>query len=391
MTAGPPIRRVAIIPDLARTYDRQVLDGIGRYVRDHGSWSLYIHEDPLLKLTQLQQWQGDGVIANLDDPRVFHAVAAMGLPVVGFGGARRTDGRTAYMATDDQAIARLAAEHLLDRGFRQFAYCGLPDDPAKPWAAARARAFTRIVGEAGCPVSVYKGHRAAMRRWQHMLDHMSRWIASLPRPVGLMACNDARARQVLEVCRRLGVRVPEDVAVIGVDNDRLICELSLPPLSSVIQGTERLGYQAAALLDDLMAGRSPDQQAFTVPPVGVATRQSTDILAIDDALITRAMRFIAEHAREGIQVGDVLTHLGVCRATLDQRFRLRLGRTAHAEIQRVRFREIQELLRATDMTLEEIARRCGFRYVQYLAASFRKHTGQSPGEYRRRVRGLAGA
>lgn len=387
MSVSTPIRRVAIIPDLARPYDRQVLEGVGRYVRDRGRWNLYIHEDPQLKLTQLDRWQGDGVIANLDDPQVFEAVSSLGTPVVGFGGARRRGDRIVYMATDDHAIAALAAEHLLERGFRHFAYCGLPADRGRPWVDARGRAFRGLIRQAGGRVHGYRGDRGSMRRWQRLMDHMSRWIVSLPRPVGLLACNDARARQVLEVCRHLGVRVPEEVAVIGVDNDQLICELSIPPLSSVIQGTERLGYQAAALLDEVMAGHRVEREALIVPPVGVATRQSTEILAIDDPLVTRAMRFVTERATSGIQVGDVLAAVGVSRATLDQRFKARLGRTVHAEIQRVRLREMQGYLRTTDMTLDEIARRCGFRYVQYMAATFRRLTGMSPGEYRRRVRG----
>jgi len=384
-TSTEPTRQIAIIPDIARPYDRQVLRGISRYVHDEGRWSLYVHEDPLLKLTQIEQWQGDGVIADLDDSSVFQVVRNLEVPVVGFGGARRTDGRIAYMATDDHAVARLAAEHLLERGFRRFAYCGIPRDPARPWSEARARAFSRVVRQAGRPVSVYRGDRASLRRWQRMLDHMSRWIASLPRPIGLMACNDVRARQVLEVCRRLSVRVPEEVAVIGVDNDELICELSIPPLSSVIQGTERLGYQAAVLLERLMAGDAQPGHAFIVPPVGIATRQSTDILALEDPIVTSAMRFMRDHARRAIQVTDVLEHVRVSRATLDQRFKQRLGRTVHAEIQRVRIQEIQQLLRTTSMTLEQIAHRCGFSYVQYMATVFRRETGQSPGAYRKQA------
>lgn len=202
-----------------------------------------------------------------------------------------------------------------------------------------------------------------------------------------MAANDARARQVLEACQQIPAAVPDEVAVIGVDNNELICNLSIPPISSIIHGGERLGYEAAAFLKRLMAGRSsPSGYLPIVPPAGVATRQSTDTLAINDADVATAVRFIRDHAVRPLQVRDVVAQVNVSRATLEKRFNLLVGRTIHSEIRRVQIREVQQLLRTTDLPLHKIAERTGFRYVQYLAAVFRQVCGQTPGQYRDHLR-----
>ena len=229
--------------------------------------------------------------------------------------------------------------------------------------------------------------RGEARSWSGLLKELSQWLASLKKPVGLMAANDARARQVLEACRQIGISVPDEVAVIGVDNHESICSLSIPPLSSVIHGGDRLGYEAGTLLKKLMSGRKqPVANLAIIPPVGVLTRQSTDTLAVTEPNVASALRFIRENAARPLQVSDVVAQVDVSRATLENRFKDIVGHTIHAEIRRVQIREVQRLLRTTELPLHEIATRTGFRYVQYLAAVFKQACGQTLGQYRHDLR-----
>lgn len=381
----PDRKHVAVVTDLTSEYDRSVVHGITRFVQEERQWIIYLRDDPRHKIAQLQRWQGHGVIANIEDPNVVEAVKQLGVPVVGFGGSELNDDQIYFLQGDNKAIARMAAEHLLERGFTSFAYCGWPSTRILPWSPARARFFSQFVREAGFHCEVYTTRSAP--NWSRLLADLSQWLQSLKKPVGLMAANDARARHVLEACRQLGAAVPDEVAVIGVDNNELICNLSMPPLSSIIPGGERLGYEAGVLLKKLMAGKARRNVNLPViPPAGVVTRQSTDTLAISDPDVAAAVQFIRQNAVRPVQVRDVVAHVSMSRATLENRFKDVVGRTIHKEIRRVQIREVQHLLRSTELPLHKIAERTGFRYVQYLAAVFRQACGQTPGQYRDHLR-----
>ncbi len=210
---------------------------------------------------------------------------------------------------------------------------------------------------------------------------------ALPKPLGLIACNDFRGIQALDACRRSGIAVPEEVAVVGVDNEELVCTLAYPPLSSVVPDARSIGYEAAALLDRLMRGETAPAAPLSIPPVDVITRLSTDINAIADPDVATAMRFIRERACEGIGVADVLSRVPVSRSVLQRRFRSLLGRSIHGAIAGVRLQRAKQLLIDTDLPLSAIAQRAGFSHVEYLCAAFRQATGLSPGTYRRDRRG----
>ena len=379
--------QVALICNVSRPYDRRIIAGIARYVREAGNWSLYAEEDPVQKLPDLPTWQGDGIIADFDDRRVAAALRGVTIPVVGIGGGRGwydPASKTPYFLTDNTGIARLAAEHLLNCGFRNFAYCGYPATRVNIWSAERGRIFKETIEAAGFPCGVYTGRHSTARRWEDLQGGLSEWLGSLELPLGLMACNDARARHVLEACRRIGARVPDDVAVLGVDNDEIMCELSRPPLTSVEQGTMRMGYEAAVLLDKLMSGGNARKTEYLIAPDGLVRRQSTDILAVTDPQLARALRFIREHACEGIQLRDVLQQVDVSCSTLAKRFRTALGRTIHAEIQRVQIERAKDLLGTTGLPIKDVARNCGFSFLQYMTTVFRRSTGYTPAEYRKR-------
>ena len=384
-----PTRQVALIVDAARPYDRRIIRGVADYAREVGNWVLHVEEDPLRSLPDLHDWPGHGIIANLDDRRVAAATKGLARRLVRVGGGRGWGDpalAAAYVETDNETIVRLAVEHLMDRGFTRLAYCGFPRNRLNPWSDERAAAFKRRVGEAGLSCWVYRGRHATARKWADLQRELAVWLSSLQKPLGLMACSDVRARHVLETCRTIGARVPEDVAVIGVDNDEMVCELTDPPLTSVEQGARRIGYQAAEVLDQLMAGKTPGQLTFVIKPEGVVCRRSTDALAIEDTAVSDAVRFIRRHACGGIQVPDVVKAANVSRSTLEVRFKAVMGRTIHGEIRHEQIERAGQLVTTTDLPLKQIAARTGFKHVQYMTTLFRRHLGQTPAECRKQSR-----
>lgn len=379
-------RRVAVLANVARRYDRRVIQGVTAYMWETDGWSLYVEEDPLQKLPKLEKWDGDGIIANFDDHKIAVAVRNLSIPVVGFGGGcgwYDPASGIPYFTTDNAAIGRLAAEHLLDCGFTRLAFYGNPARRRARWSEQREEAFQSCAAAAQVPCTVYHGRHADAHHWLRQLRELSEWLKSLPKPIGLMACTDIRARQVLEACRSIGVHVPEEVAVIGVDNDEMICTLTTPPLSSIEQGSRQLGYQAAVTLARMMSKRSRGPSHIVIRPESLITRQSTDVLAYHDPDLTKAIRFVREHACDPICVEDVLRMMPVSRSTLEKRFRAILGRTIHAEIQHIQVEHARQLLLRSDLLIKQIAVRCGFKYVPYLTRVFRLHLGMSPVEYRR--------
>jgi LacI family transcriptional regulator len=377
-------RHVALIVDATKPYDRKVISGLAEYVQQVGNWSLYVEEEPLDKLPDFRSWNGDGVIANFDDPRVFDAVKNLDVPVVGLGGGygKYHPGLDiSYLRTDNDMIARLAATLLINRGFRHFAYCGMPRTPLNGWSKEREHSFTNYVSTRNFPCEVYNGRFTTTRQWRKLQNHLGRWLSGTEKPIGIMACNDARARHVLEACRNIGVRVPEEVAVIGVDNDELICELTQPPLSSIEQGARHLGYEAAASLDQLMSGKHYKSFERTIEPVGVVERRSTDTLAFDDAAVTLALQIIRDRACEPIQVRDVVDAVPASRTSLEIRFQKHTGHSIHSEIRQTQLNQAKKMLSSGNLPIKNVAQHCGFRTVQYFTTVFREAFGETPAAF----------
>jgi LacI family transcriptional regulator len=378
--------KVALLVETARGYGREVLHGIVRYARLHGPWAFYVTPgDFVQSLPQMEEWGGTGIIARVATPQVAKAILATGLPVVALdlSEAQLAPGspwsRICQLTSDSEGAVRLAVKHLLEKGLRQLGFVGIA---GKVWSDRRERAFVRETAEAGYQTVVYPCARRRRLRWGREQVVMSRWLAGLPKPVGIMACNDDRGREVLAACRQARLRVPEEVAVIGVDNDELLCDLSDPPLSSVALGAERAGFEAAALLDDLMAGRVRKPRRLVAAALGVVARRSTDVLVHEDPEVAAALRFIHDRAGQPIRVYDVVAHLGDARRTFEIRFRQALGRSIHTEIQRTRLERAKQLLLETDLPLPRVARACGFSSPSYLAAVFRRQLGVTPIKYR---------
>ena len=385
------MRHITLIYDATLPYDLKVIEGVAGYVQEVSNWSVYIEEFALGKqhLPNTKTWHVDGILADLDDPKVSEDVQKMEIPVVGFGGGYGwyvPDSNIPYFSVDNKNIAKMGADHFLERGFRNFAYCGYPPTKVNGWSFERAEAFQQYIQRLGFTCSVYTGRQKTSKNWGVLLESICNWLSSLPQPLGLMAATDKRARQVLEACKTLGLRVPEQVAVLGVDNDEMLCRLATPPLSSVRQGARQLGYQAAALLDKMISGESISNYHFTIPPEGVIRRASTDVLAIEDREMAEIVRYVRDHAFEGIKAQDVVNVAGVSRSTLESRFEEVLGHSIHTEIRHVQIERAKELIQSSDLPLKRVARLSGFNTVQYLTYFFRQVTGQTPAEYRRSFR-----
>jgi LacI family transcriptional regulator len=254
------------------------------------------------------------------------------------------------------------------------------------WSELRCRHFQRAVEAAGRRLSVFPGAPAVGRPdpWRQDRRRLRRWIESLRKPVAILAAWDGCAVQVLDACREIGASVPDDVAVVGVDNDELLCDLATPSLTSVDPDPFTAGYLAAELLGRMMAGTHVAAEVHHVAPVGIETRMSTEVVVAGDRTLADAVRYIREHACAGIKVGDVLARVPLSRRALESRFRKLFGRTPHEQILDVKLRRARDLLAATDLAQAEVAERSGFRHPEYLSVVFKKKFGESPGEFRRR-------
>jgi LacI family transcriptional regulator len=395
--AGTP--KVALLVETSRGYGRALLRGIVRYSRLHGPWGFYVTPGDFAQvLPQMRSWGGTGIIARIETPEVARAILASGLPTIALdlSDAQLRAGEPlaaiSEVASDSRGAARLAAEHLLERGFRHYGFVGVN---GRVWSQRRQEGFSERIREAGFVPHDYQPPQAARDRvWEREQPILARWLQELPHPLGLMACNDDRGREVLEACRAGGLRVPEDVAVVGVDDDELLCELADPPLSSVALNAEAGGYRVAALLDQMMRARvrrrsrSPRRKAsrLLVEPVGVVTRRSTEIIALDDPEVAAALHFLHDHAGEPIGVGDLVNQLMISRRSLEIRFRRTIGRTIHDELQRLRLERAKRLLRETDLPITRVATGAGFTSPSYLAQVFHQSFGVTPARYRRQVR-----
>jgi LacI family transcriptional regulator len=373
------IREVALVIETPAATLREMPAGIARFVRERGAWSIF-HESVSASEAagRLAQWKGDGIIAAVASRDMAAALAAAGVPVVDVLG-HVTNAGFPVVQCDHEAVATMAAAHLDQCGCRAFAFVGIGECHT---SGSLAAAFAAAVTAFGAGPAVFRPDRRNTS-WQAGQIELAKWLAGLPRPVGILAADDSRGRCVLDAARRGGLSVPREVAVVGVGNDEVICELADPPLSSVRPDDALVGYRAAELLDRLMRRERPPARPIVVPPIEVVVRQSTH-LATDDPDILRALRFIRQHACDGIRVEQVAAQAQLSRSTLKRRFQAAMKRSVHDEILRVRLRRAQDLLCQTDLPLDAVAERAGFRHQEYMGAVFRAKLDRTPAEFRRR-------
>ncbi|MBL9163265.1 MAG: XylR family transcriptional regulator [Planctomycetaceae bacterium] len=372
--------RVALDIETSLVYGRRLLEGVSRYLRANRPWSIYIEQHELgSDLTGfLKRWNGDGIITRQANPESIKLLKRRHLAAIDLGDIHPHLGLL-RIGSAQVTIGRLAAEHLLERGFEHFACCGFEGEH---WSQRRRDGFIAEIGHAGFHTSVFESPRAGVNVWKRDQQRLVEWINSLPRPVGVFATNDMRGQHVLDACARLDLAVPEQVAVLGVDNDELVCNLCNPPLSSIIPNPERIGFEAAGWLDRMMQGETPAAIDIEIPPLGIAVRQSSDVFAVSDPTLASALRFIRERACDGATVTDLLAHLSVSRSWLERNFRKLLNRSPQAEIRMVQIKRCKELLRTTNLSLEKIAGLAGFEHPEYMSVVFKRETGRTPGQYR---------
>jgi LacI family transcriptional regulator len=382
---GRELRHVALIVESAVAPRRMMLSGVARYIQEHEPWAVYLKPFGVEKSLPkwLGEWKGDGIIAAVKDP-ASDTVMHRGIPVVDVVGVLRHE-NVPLVHTNDRSVGRLGAEHLLERGFRNFGFCEYVDEF---WSAHRREGFEQTLRPKGYQCAIYRmpmpGPGAGgPEQWEQQQRSLSAWLKELPKPVGVMASNDLMGQQLLEACQRLQIRVPEHVAVVGADNDEPICRIASPPLSSVIINDHQRGYEAAALLDRMMSGAPAPRDPIYVEPVGVATRASTDIMAIEDTTVVEALRFLREHCCDRINVDDVVREVPISRSVLERRFRKIVGRSINSEIVRLRINRAIELLTETGLELKVVAQRAGFGTQSYMNAVFQAKVGKTPGSFRR--------
>jgi LacI family transcriptional regulator len=308
-------------------------------------------------------------------------ISRTGLPAVELR-ATNLKGDRPFVGMDNASIGRSVAEHFFERGYRQFAAYSLRTER---FFIERVQNFVRSLESYGCRCfELPETLSDSAADWEKSQDTLINWLSLLPKPVGIFAANDQLGVRLLDACQRAGVAVPEDVAVVGAENEETLCSFATPALTSVRFDGQTVGYKAAELLERLMSGKSVKLRETLIPPKGIIVRASSDELVINDRLVANAVRLIREDANKGLNVDNLCQRLNVSRSTLDRRMKSALNRSPKEEISRIRFREVERLLIETDLTMETIAELTGFTHSHYLHAAFKQIYGETPGRFRSR-------
>jgi LacI family transcriptional regulator len=382
----PQKKQVLLLIESSRACGNGLIAGISQYARQHNNWIIRIDEDQISSepaVQRIKNWQGDGIISRTFSKEVYRALVRHPCPVVELCG----DGTVFFadLRNDNEKIAKLAVQHAREQGYTRFAFYSFGD---VEWAKERSMFFQRDLKKLGFSCEELHQH-LKQRDNVHPLWHrcfepkLKAWLCSLPFPIFLWTASDVQALRVLAACLDRGIRVPEDIAILGTDNDSLLCNALTPSLSSIRTDPVRIGVEAARLLDARMRGESLNTEPMKIPPLGIACRQSTNFLSIDDADVVSAMQLIREQAIYGIRVSDVAQQVALSQNTLCRRFQRFLGRTPEQEILRIRIERAKELLCFPEMSVEQIAQQTGFGATEYFMKVFLRKTGLTPYRYRK--------
>ena len=390
-TCMEQMRKVALIFETSASNDRHMLRGIAKYSKLHGPWLIHCKMHPFYLtghsiwqkkiLPELKKLKPDGIIAHVNLNKAKDLIAFR-VPVI-MGAVTKNEFKDfPHFADDSTRIGTTAADYFLNLGFKNFAFCGFNN---QFWSRTRCESFVKRISHFGFNVNIYKGLSKLSRDFLPEDElSISLWLKSLSKPVAVMACNDVRGQHILDSCKLANLGVPDEVAVLGVDNDDLICDTSTPPLSSVALGLQEGGYRIARLLDKLMSVKKAKWEPIYIVPSHVETRQSTNVLSIDDQEVAKAARFIQTNARLNLSVDEAVKSTMLARRTLEQRFRKVLNKTIHEEIRRICVERTSRMLLETNMTVYQIAAALGSPNCEHLARTFRREKGMSPKEYRRK-------
>jgi len=378
--------RIALLFNANKVYDRQVIAGIGHYLNStRVEWDLFMEEDFRSRMRDIHQFKGDGVIADFDDPEAPEALRDLPIPVVAVGGSYHDPSAypagVPYIATDNARLVRLAYDHLIEQGLGRFAFYGLPPNPGSRWAQEREQAFRAIVEAEAVEATVYEGSPTSAGGWGEAVEELVAWLTALPKPIGIIATTDARARQILQACVIGDIPVPEQVAIVGIDNDPMAQLLTRIPLTSVIQGAEEMGRTAAHLLHQMLRGVDCSGTRVLVPPVGINVQVSSRYHPVRSPHVMRASHYIRQYGCLGIKTEQVADYVGVSRTVLEEHFKRELKQTVHQVILKHKLDAACDLIANSDTPLADIALRCGFTSLQYMYAVFRREYDCTPRQY----------
>ncbi|MAS97043.1 MAG: XylR family transcriptional regulator [Verrucomicrobiales bacterium] len=373
-------KRIALLVETSLGSGREILRGIARYARQCGDWQLFhaaggLHDPPP---DWINYWDGDGVIARIQNKAMLEELVSLRVPVVDVLGV--CENRFPLVHVNDEAIAEIAAAHFKERNFRHFAFYGIKGEN---WSERRALGFKNACRDSGT-FHILETARKPADHADERFSQVQQWIASLPKPVAIMVCSDQRGLELLEACLSENIPVPEQVAVVGVDNDTALCEISDPPLTSVRGGHSNVGFESAALLDRLIAGDVSPPDPLLVPPNGIVIRESSDIQAISDPVIAKGIHYIRERLSEPITNDTIARAAGVSRTLFQKRFREETGQSIRTYILERRVERAISLIESTDIPLIEVAERTGFRHQEYLGQVVKRATGLTPGILRKK-------
>lgn len=379
------MKRIAILAETSLASGRQIVMGISRFLDERNDWSVFQHSGPLgaMDPTAISQWQGDGIIARIANPELLALIQAKGLPTVDVLGNVRPQAFP-LVKCNDQAIGASVAKHFVENAHTNFAFIGLGDER---WSLEREAGFKDELQDFE-KAAVHTFHIQQHREQGHPvgdnLDSVKAWLADLRPPIGLMVASDQLAPIVFEACHQLGLAIPEHVSVVGVDNDRPFCNLCRPRLSSVEPNHELVGYRAAQILEQLINGETLDQQVIEVNLHTLHPRLSSELIAINDPALLKALNYIREHACAGTSLDAIATVSGLSRSVLQRRFRQKLKRTVGEVILNEKLRTAREMLSGTELPISLVAERSGFNCQEYMNHIFKKHLHTTPRKYRLR-------
>jgi LacI family transcriptional regulator len=364
-------------------YFEDVALGVQEYARGQGNWIIEICPNVGAAVSTTRKYKPEGILVASNGGDYTALIRRLQLPTVEVGGEGRMG--VPVVSTDNAAIGRMGADHLRDLGMTHFAFCGYRH---QGWSTEREAGFRQALGSSderyfqllANDGEIYSGSVTTL---------LADWVRSLPKPIAILACHDRVAMLLASACQFLRIRVPDEVAILGVDNSMLECSFASPPLSSIMGSARRVGYESAALLNGLIDGKSRPKKPILVPPAGVARRQSTDVLAIADADLVAALKYIYQHAAEPIDVSDVTQAVLVSRRMLERKFTRILHRTPREEIRRAHIARAKSLLVDSKRQMVQVAIDSGFPSASKLSGVFRRETGMSPSVYRR-LYGMAG-
>jgi LacI family transcriptional regulator len=385
-------RRVAILYPISVSWFARCVDGIRRYALQHGDWNLICSPPTLsgagetaLTLRSMKGWRGDAIIIASSEVRELNQARRMGIPVINLAGGLAKSHGIPRVRVDDFIAGRMAAEHLLERGLRHLAFFGWSH---RWYSAQRQQGFCERAAEAGIQVNAFltSVEEGVALNWAKRIAGPAKWLASLPCPCGVFAVHDYRAQFLIETCKETGLRIPEDIALIGMDNEETVCEHSVPTLTSVSRNSERVGAEAMTLLEHLLKGeRSPDNDIL-IAPDKVFARKSTDRQYCSDPLVQNAVDWVRANSKQRVNIAEIADRFGVSKRTLEMRFKQSTGNSPHDFFTRLRVQHAQTLLQGPQKTtVEQLAAECGFGTPATVYSAFKRHFGKSPAELRRKT------